>query len=303
MVLRQLDAELPNIRATLEWLRDRSDAERLPPLAADLARFWIMRGLRREGLAWIDLGGPDGGGRFIRVAAYLYRAEGMLTNEQDSARALVAFEAAIAIYRAAGNRLEVARCLLGVSMAYNGLEGFDESVRAADEARDIAHELGDLRTEAAAIGNHAWAAIQFGDAEEGAGLLMTANELMRQTGDLHGAVTGLSAVGAYWSLRGDHAGALDQHLQAMDIARQFGDPELIGLELLNAVIPYVKVGRWREAVGPWIEGVTPVAGCGHRVGPDRGVEYRHLTPPRRRRRGWGHSCVGFRQRPGRRSAT
>jgi tetratricopeptide (TPR) repeat protein len=264
IMLRQLDAELPNIRAALEWLRDQNDVERLPPLAADLARFWIMRGLRREGLAWIDLAVPMVADQSSELRAYLYRGEGMLTNEQDSARALVAFEAAIAIHRAAGNRLEVARCLLGVSMAYNGngLDGFEESVRAADEARDIAHELGDLRTEAAAIGNHAWAAIQFGDAGEGARLLMTSNELMRQTGDLHGAVIGLSAFGIYSRLRGDQAAALDQHLEALQMARQLGDPELIGLELLNMVIPHVDMGRWREAVEPWIEGATLVQVAG-----------------------------------------
>ena len=196
------------------------------------------------------------------VRAHLYRAEGLLTNEQESTRALAAFEAAIAIHRAAGNRLELARCLLGVSLACNVLDRFEEAVRAAEEARDIALEVGDLRTEGAAIGNLGWAAIQHGDAEEGAKLNLIAIDLVRQAGDLHGAVVGLAANAAYTMVKGDIASALDQHLAALEMARQLGDPEMVGLELINLVIPYVKLGRWREAIEPWIEGVTLLQGAG-----------------------------------------
>ena len=133
---------------------------------------------------------------------------------------------------------------------------------AGEEARDIAHEVGDLRTEGAAIGNIGWAAIQRGDMEEGARLNRISIDLSRRAGDLHGAVIGLSALGIYTRLSGDHSGALEQHLEALEMARQLGDPELIGLELLNVVIPLVKLGRWRDAIEPWLEGVTLVHDAG-----------------------------------------
>jgi predicted ATPase len=255
-LLRLLDAELPNIRASLHWLHDRGDADRFPRLAADLSRFWAMRALRREGLGWIEAAEPMVTEGSPELQAYLWRAEGGLLNEMDSARALIFFEKAIAIHRASGNQLELARCLLGVSMAYNVLVRLDECIQAAAEARDLAHETGDLRTEAVAIGNIGWATIQRGDTEEGARLSRTAVDLLRRVGDLHGAVVNLSALAIQSRLSGDHAGALAQHLEALEMARQVGDPELIGLELINTVIPLVKLGRWQEAVEPWLEGVA-----------------------------------------------
>ena len=53
------------------------------------------------------------------------------------------------------------------------------------------------------------------------------------------------------------------------MARQLGDPEMTGLELLNVVIPLVKLGRWREAVEPWMEGLTLVQ--------DAGIEWEQIA--------------------------
>jgi hypothetical protein len=46
------------------------------------------------------------------------------------------------------------------------------------------------------------------------------------------------------------------------VARHLGDPELTGMELVNTVIPLVKLGRWQEAVEPWLEGVALVQQAG-----------------------------------------
>jgi hypothetical protein len=53
------------------------------------------------------------------------------------------------------------------------------------------------------------------------------------------------------------------------MARQVGDPELIGLELINTVIPLVKLGRWQEAVEPWLEGVQLLQ--------DTGIEWEQIA--------------------------
>ena len=253
--LRLMDAELPNIRATLEWLRDRGDIERLPALAGDLARYWTMRGLRREGIGWVRLAAPLVSDAHSPARAHLYRAEGLLLNEQEPSQALAAFEAAIAIYRETGDRRELGRCLLGLSLAYSTLHDPERSHEAAEEALAIAREVGDLRTEAAAIGNIAWAAGLEGRVDEAEEGILRSNELSRQVGDLHGVVIGLSALGVYAAQRGDLAAAVAQHLEAVEVARQIGDPELIGLELLNLVQPNTQMGHWQRAIAPWLEGI------------------------------------------------
>jgi tetratricopeptide (TPR) repeat protein len=267
-LLRLLDAELPNIRASLEWLHDRGDIVRLPCLAADLSRFWAMRGLRREGLGWIEAAAPMMTDASPEVQAYQWRAEGGLLNEMDSARALIFFEKAIAIHRASGNQLELARCLPGVTVACNVLVRLGECIQAAAEARDLAHETGDLRTEgspsATSAGRPSSSAIR-----RGARLNRTAIDLLRRVGDIHGAVRNLSALAIQSRLSGDHAGALAQHLEALELARQVGDPEPIGLEVINTVIPLVKLGRWQEAVEPWLEGAALLQ--------DNGIEWEQIA--------------------------
>ena len=57
-MLRLLDAELPNIRATLEWLRDRARRQALSPPGRRPCSVLVMRGLRREGLGWIEAAAP-----------------------------------------------------------------------------------------------------------------------------------------------------------------------------------------------------------------------------------------------------
>ena len=46
-----------------------------------------------------------------------------------------------------------------------------------------------------------------------------------------------------------------QHSEAVEVARQIGDPELIGLELLNLVLPNTQSGHWQKAIAPWLEGI------------------------------------------------
>jgi predicted ATPase len=61
-LLQLLDAELPNIRASLQWLHDRGDADRYPRLAADLSRPGDARPAS-GGPRLARGGGADGDGR------------------------------------------------------------------------------------------------------------------------------------------------------------------------------------------------------------------------------------------------
>ena len=98
-----MDAELPNIRATLAWLQNQGDNGRLPNLVADLARYWSMRGLRREAQRWIDAAVPLVTDQESNVRGRLYPRGGDLTLDDGMPRARDAIERAIAIHRARGD--------------------------------------------------------------------------------------------------------------------------------------------------------------------------------------------------------
>ena len=50
----RLEAEHPNLRAALGWLRERGDGERGLLLASRLSWFWSSRGYLREAREWIE---------------------------------------------------------------------------------------------------------------------------------------------------------------------------------------------------------------------------------------------------------
>jgi len=245
--LRLMDAELPNIRGTLAWLQQRGDDSRLPTLVADLARYWSMRGLRREGRQWIDAAVPLVTDQESNVRGRLYRAEAVMTLDEAYPGAKTALERAIAIHRARGDTRDLAGCLLVLSQVGNGLHDFDLTLAAATEAAGLAHELGDLRTEGAALGNIGQAHIQQGRIDEAEASFRRCEALLREAGDLHGVVLTIDAYGQIARFRGDLREARRLYEECVATSVGVGDPEIESLERLNLAMVLSLLGEWQHA--------------------------------------------------------
>jgi predicted ATPase/class 3 adenylate cyclase len=254
VTLRLLDAELPNIRATLAWLRDRADGVRFPALVADLARFWYMRGLNREGKRWIEAAVPLVSDQESNVRARLYRFEAMTLHE-NPLRAKEATERAVAIHRARGETRDLAGSLLSLSLVANFLSDFELTFRAGSEAAALAREIGDLRTEGAAHGNIAAAHFLLGEIDEAEAGYQRSNSLLGQIGDRHSVAAGKGALALIARARGDLLQAAQLHEEAAADFAEIGDPVIEAVERINLAMARALMGQWRDAARALLRGI------------------------------------------------
>jgi non-specific serine/threonine protein kinase len=254
--LRLMDDELPNIRATLKRLQEAGDRDRLPTLVADLARFWLMRGLRREGRRWIEIAEPLVTDQGSNVRGRLYRALAMMIVDDDYLKAKDAVERAIAIHRARGDTRDLAGCLLSLSLIGNGLRQFDITIAASTEAAALAQEIGDARTEGAARGNLAQALLMQGNIDEAEAGFAASNVLLRQIGDNHGVAQGTGALALLARARGDLAEAVRLHREAAAAFADLGDPTVEAVERLNLAMALAMVADGRAAAIELLRGLA-----------------------------------------------
>ena len=245
--LRLMDAELPNIRGTLTWLLEQRDEERLPALVADLARFWSMRGLGREGLRWVDAVAPLVADEESNVRGRLYRAEGVMVVDDDLPRAQTAIERAVAIHRARGDTRDLAGCLLALSLVGNSRREFELTRAAGTEAAALAHEVGDLRTEAAALGNIAQAEFLEGRLDQAEAGFRESVSLLRQAGDLHGVALGIDGFAVIARARGDLREAARLHAECAAAFEELGDPPVEMGTRANLAMELALLGEWQSA--------------------------------------------------------
>jgi predicted ATPase len=109
----RLVIELPNLRAALDYFRDRGDGEHAVRLAGALGLFWTLPAYIREGRAWLQMAvalpGADGAPAPLAKAL---NAIGFVAQWQsDYAGGLTALNRALAIRQELGDELGVAEVL------------------------------------------------------------------------------------------------------------------------------------------------------------------------------------------------
>jgi predicted ATPase/class 3 adenylate cyclase len=237
-VLRWFDTELSNLRHVLGWLEERADP-RLATLVVALRRCMFIRGMGREGRRWIASALMTSSDQPSLVRAELLQADARLATEIAPDEVGAPLEQAIEIYRSLGARRELAQALLGLGYVYS-----DAAVlrAASEEARDLAHEVGDLRTEASAIGNLGLIAYRERRLDEAEALSSEAIELLRRVGDTYSVAVELINGGNIAHRRRDHDRAVAHYQQALDTARDVGEKGLQGWALMNLAASHLARG-------------------------------------------------------------
>jgi predicted ATPase/DNA-binding CsgD family transcriptional regulator len=146
--LERLEREHDNLRAAMQWLLDQDgDMQRKQMalrLGATLDLFWNLRGPFSEGLAFLEqaLVGSEGIAPSVRAKA-LYAFGDIVTNLGDQDRAQPLFEEGLALYRALGDTVGIARSLNGLGWVAYGRGNYTEALGLAEEALSIRREVGD----------------------------------------------------------------------------------------------------------------------------------------------------------------
>ncbi|PWT75057.1 MAG: hypothetical protein C5B60_05910 [Chloroflexi bacterium] len=116
--LDRLEQEHDNLRAALHWLLGADQVEKVLRLCSALERFWVVRGYRYEGLAFLDsaLGIGVGAAPSVRAKALLAAARlTFMQSDYDRGKALA--QESLALFRELGDKRGIALALnrLGVA--------------------------------------------------------------------------------------------------------------------------------------------------------------------------------------------
>jgi len=190
----QLERELDNLRAALDWLLAHDRVEDVLLAISALDRFWRAQAHlteTRERLA-AALGRSETAS--TRTRGLALRCAGHLEmGQSDWNGAVPHFEEAIALFRECGDQAEEVTTLSLLSFVALRL---DDPVRAADLARE-------------------------------------AVEIARVLGDDRSTIFALMALGDVAWVGGDHEGAVAQYEEAVQLSRGTGDPLLIVSAVYN----------------------------------------------------------------------
>jgi predicted ATPase/DNA-binding SARP family transcriptional activator len=210
-----IEAEYDNIRAALEWMRDRGAWREGLRLAGALGWFWFRRARFSEGAQWLEL-----------------------------------FRGAAAADDPPGPRAKAAYCLGWLKLCVGiGFWGNPEGRRCFAESLELFRRSGDRRGEALSL---VWLGWKEGiEDDEGRAMAEESVALARRTGDPW--VISWCLKVAYSHLRrpdkdlASRAAALDE---AVALARECGDPFLLSQALSGMGNVYAWIGELARSV-PW----------------------------------------------------
>jgi non-specific serine/threonine protein kinase len=202
--LDRIERELPNVRAGLRMLVQRGQRDRAGQLAADLERFWVLRGHVQEGRTWLEESlvdiavAPADRARRLSIASTLAFYEGEHAHGRaTSAEALRAAEDA-------GDPLTLGRARCAAGMGARGVgdaaearvhfEAAVESFRALDQPELLADCL--ARFAASMLWQSG--AVPLMDPEGIVALAEEALSLSTELGDVEGVL--YAGVALAWSL-------------------------------------------------------------------------------------------------------
>ncbi|MGH2733957.1 MAG: ATP-binding protein, partial [Actinomycetota bacterium] len=221
-LLDRLEADLDNLRAALEWGRDK-DGMGLS-LAVSMWWFWESRGYPSEGLEWLSEGlDADSGydpavrAKAQAVAASVALAMGDLEAGTRLARA--SHEAYARLDDPAG--LSVATHILGSAARY--ASDYAEATRLLEEARRIAEEIGSAWDVAWALHHLGQVAGLVGDYTSAQRHHVRSLALYREAGDELGAGYSLWALGVVARYRGEYSLAEERCEEALRLLRKLRD--------------------------------------------------------------------------------
>ncbi len=207
--LDRIEAAYNDIRAALDWTLKNEQVEIALRLSGVMRHYWMSRGYRQEGLAWLEQALAQG-----RDAPADARAVGLLALGHLSSRhgehnaAERYFSRAVELSREAGERLLLTNSLMGLGQALANLGEYEHAIQAFQECISISEELGDKVNVARALGG----------------------------------------LGRVMSRQGDFAQAIAWHEKALVIRRQLGIPIEIAQNLQNLGSQALKQGDYRRAM-------------------------------------------------------
>ncbi|HEX5502184.1 MAG TPA: tetratricopeptide repeat protein [Thermomicrobiales bacterium] len=266
--LAQLEREHDNLRAALGWARERGEGEFGLRLTGALWRFWWQHGHLSEGRDWLEALLAHGADVTPALRAVALSGAGNLAWAQaDLARATALHEASLALHRAAGDALGVAKSLNNLGLVAVHAGRYDEAAGLYEESLALHRRVGTPRSLAGALVNLGEAVYKRGDNARATALFEESLALYRELGDARGVADTLHYLGIAACDRGAHGRAGELLTESVALFRAVGDQQGVAscLEYLAAVA--LALDRPREAARLCGAAAALRAACGAPVPP------------------------------------
>jgi predicted ATPase/serine/threonine protein kinase len=229
--LSRLVLEHDNLRAALRWLAG-AEAEYAARLAGALSRFWIKRGLYREGRGWLRkvLTAP---GLPPAVRAKTLLGAAILANFQNDSAAEPLLEEGLALARSVGDRRLIAAILQGLGHSARVRDDLAGATTLFEQVLVEQRHLGDRRGTSAVLGNLGSVAHVQGDYARAKMLSEESLTLAREVGDTTLAGFALYTLGhvAYEQGEVGRAGVLLR--ESLLVSRESGDVRIRVFAIAN----------------------------------------------------------------------
>ena len=246
--LARLDLEHDNLRAALDWVLERRDAETALRLGGALWRFWEARGQHGEGRRWLERALADEDGSSPAARAKARRVAGALAwRQSDYGRAEELLKAALDLFRGAGDETGVTDSLGALALVAH--ERGDSSRAAAlyEDALALFRSLGDRAGMGRTLNNLGALEAERGDLGRAAALLDEALALRGALGDRHGAAHSLANLGYVAYAQGDYERAMAFYDEALALWREVGTKVNLAESLENFALIAAMTGEPERA--------------------------------------------------------
>ena len=257
IIAQRLEADLPNLRSCVAWLKQARDAEPLLQFVGALMGFMAVRGNLREGLVWLeqavalgrDTGAPSLAGGIISLAAVVHL-------RGDERRGLALAEEGIELARVRNDDFAVARGLIYAGLAALRRCELEQAAAFQREALALVTELGDTSwvqlVASSILGHLGNIAIGAGDVDQADACFAAALARQRALGYEPGtshihASHPLAGLGDVARARGDQTAALARYQEALRHAWRFRDTRAIAYALGGVASALAAAGRWESA--------------------------------------------------------
>jgi predicted ATPase/class 3 adenylate cyclase len=233
MWLNRLEAEHDNLRAALEWLGQKAEAEQSLRLGGALWRFWVVRGHLREGRERLaELLALAGASVRTEARAQVLTGAGTLAhNRGEYALARALFEESLAIWRELGHKAGIASALNNLGWMGFRLSEYAAGRSHSEEGLALYRELGDPRGIAAALNNLGWLAHHQGHYQAARAYHEGSLALRQELGDKRGIAFSLTNLGWTVHMQGDCRRARALLEEGLGLFREVGEKQLFAFTL------------------------------------------------------------------------
>jgi tetratricopeptide (TPR) repeat protein len=229
----RLDLEYDNLRTALTWSAANTESsDALLRLAGSLGRFWQGRGYANEGIAWLETALSQSSTRSSSARARALNWRGVLEMWHGNLhRACTYLDDSVSQARASNDRRVLSMALRHLSMALCAAGAVQRALSLMEEAVGISREEGYIRETAWNLAWLAEVALRTGNLDGVESLLVEAIEQGRQSGDLTPVVGALRSLARVYWMRRDFAHARDSIREALKLAGQINQFEVVLLDI------------------------------------------------------------------------